>query len=168
MKDLTRKTQNPVQEGGAAAKGGAAGLGSSRNCWKLVSMRKSFQDKKPGRSSGFGRGFGSLQGQSHKPSAFFCSTSSPQALPGCCFPGGNCGAASRVGTATSRSLSAAGYTCTHKQGRSQLAAWQPQHTWQGSECPAGLRDPSLCLFPTRRGQFWLCWSLGPVEKSQCQ
>lgn len=34
MENLTRKTQNPVQEGGAAAKGGAAGLGSSRNCWK--------------------------------------------------------------------------------------------------------------------------------------
>lgn len=38
-------------------------------------MRKSFQDKKPGRSSGFG----SFQGQSHEPSAFLCSTSSPQA-----------------------------------------------------------------------------------------
>lgn len=35
LENLTRKTQNPVQEGGAAAKGGAAGLGSSRNCWKL-------------------------------------------------------------------------------------------------------------------------------------
>lgn len=45
-------------------------------------MRKSFQDKKPGRSSGFGRGFGSFQGQSHEPSAFLCSTSSPQAPPG--------------------------------------------------------------------------------------
>lgn len=43
-----------------------------------VSIRKSFQDEKPGRSSGFGREFGSFQhspalGQSHKPTAFLCS-----------------------------------------------------------------------------------------------
>lgn len=57
-----------------------------------VPIRKSFQDKKPGRSSGFGREFGSFQnspalGQSHKPTAFFVATSekasgaSPAASP---------------------------------------------------------------------------------------
>lgn len=53
---------------------------------------------------------------------------------------------------------------TSKEG----ASWQPgstQHAWQGSECPAGHRDPSLCLFPTRQGQFWIGQSLGPMQKS---
>lgn len=49
----------------------------------------------------------------------------------------------------------------------ERSQWQPgstQHTWQGSECPAGPRDPSLCLFPTHQGQFWLGQSLGPMQK----
>lgn len=57
---------------------------------------------------------------------------------------------------------------THAHTSKEGASWQPgspQHTWQGSECPAGPRDPSLCLLLTRQGQFWLCQSLGPMEKS---
>lgn len=166
MENLTRKTQNPVQEGGAAAKEGSSQPWLFQELLETrVSTRKSFQDKKPGRSSGFGRGFGSFQGQSHEPSAFFCSTSSPQPSLGVAF---------RVGTAEQRAEQAQPHPgasqlqVTRAHTSKEGASWQPgstQHTWQGSECPAGPRDPSLCLFPTRQGHFWLGQSLGLMEKS---
>lgn len=77
-------------------------------------------------------------------------------------PGGNCGAASGAHPGASQPQVTRAHTS--KEG----ASWQPgstQHTWQRSECPAGPRDPSLCLFPTRQSQFWLGQSLGPTQKS---
>lgn len=82
LENLTRKTQKPSAGRWCSCKGGSSRPWLFEELLETgVSMRKSFQDKKPGRSSGFGRGFGFFQGQSHKPSAFFCSTSSPPSPP---------------------------------------------------------------------------------------
>lgn len=134
-----------LQRGGAAA-----GLGSSRNCWKREFPReKKLPRQKARQKLGVWQGVlapSRVKATSQVP--FSAAPPAPQALP----VGGNCGAASGAGAATSRSLSAVGYTCTHKQGRSQLAAWQaPSTTWQGSECPAGPQGPLSVPLPDTSG-----------------
>lgn len=158
-----------------------------------VSIRKSFQDKKPGRSSGFGREFGSFQqgpalGQSHKSTAFlcsnewhrrkgfYCSISSHQPLPawglspGMAWPTGQ--SSERAGTACIQeplNCCTVDYTSTHKQSISQLAVWRHQAFLPGVRVPSSPRGPLACITSAstrhfRSSLFWLGQSLGPTEK----
>lgn len=133
-------------------------------------MRKSFQDKKPGRSSGVWqrRGVWLLPGSKPRAQVPFCAA--PAA------PRPSLGVVLQVGIAEQRAEQAqdiqeplSSGLHVHTQAR-RRASWQPgitQHSWQGSECPAGPREPSLCPSLTHQGQFWLGQSLGPVQKSGC-
>lgn len=143
-----------------------------------VPIRKGFQDKKPGRSSGFGREFGSFQnspalGQSHKPTTFFVATSekangaSPAASPA---PGHSPHGGFLWGQPDQQHRAVSEWeqhprsfellyhrlhTHTHKQTLSQQAIRQHQAILPGARVPAHPRDPSLhriCLHPTPLGQ----------------
>lgn len=123
LENLTRKTQNPVQEGGAAAKGGAAGLGSSRNCWKREFPRKkASKPKSQAEAQGLAGGLALSRVKATSQVPFPAALAAPRP---------SLGVALRAGIAEQRAeprpgaSPAAGYTCTHKQGKSQLAAWQP-------------------------------------------
>ena len=130
-----------------------------------VSIRKSFQDEKPGRSSGLGREFGSFQhgpalGQSHKPTAFlrsnerhsrrgfYGSISSSRPFPARGLPPGMAWPAAQsgeqAGTACIREPSnrcTVDYTRAHKQTISQLAVWRHQAILPGVRVPSSPRGP---------------------------
>lgn len=151
-----------------------------------VSIRKSFQYKKPGRSSGFGRAFGSFQqgpalGQSHKSTAFLCSRVAQQKgllLQHLQPPATPCmGAFSRDGLAHRAEQQAS----LHPRAFELLYCRLHEHT-QAINQPAGslaassnpARCPSaqlaqgtprlhhICLYPTLSEQSVLAW---PVSRT---
>lgn len=156
-----------------------------------VSIRKSFQDEKPGRSSGFGKEFGSFQhgpalGQSQKPIAFlcsnkwhsrrgfYCSISSPRPLPARGLsPGMAWPAAQR---ASRHSLHPRAFEllycrlCVHTQANNQPAGSLAAPS-NSARCPSAQLTPGTphCIASAstrhlRGSQFWPGQSLGPTEK----